>query len=201
MTDNRNATDNRSVESAGGARPTTVAAPHSHTHSASPNGHPNCAICGELRASAGHNEVPAPLDSTVSREATGRLGEPFMATLWSIPHSDHRYPTVGDWQFRYAPDGCVRIDVQVSATADWRHAALIAVHELIEAILCRHRGISQDEVDEFDLAHPELADSGASESAPYHIEHMIAEDIERELAACLNVDWLDYTAALESLDD
>lgn len=158
-------TDNRSGDSpddsAGGARPTTVAAPQDAT----------------------------------------RLGESFMASLWSIPHSDHRYSTVGDWQFRYAPGGCVRIDVEVSATEDWRHASLIAVHELIEAILCRHRGISQDEVDSFDLAHPELDDPGASESAPYHREHMFALAAERELAAALDVDWTEYTTALDSLDD
>lgn len=186
MTDNRNATDNRSAESAGEARPTTVAVAQSQ-----------------------HNRLLA-ADSTVSREATGRQRSQdqfpsqtslatFSARILSIPHADHRYPTVGDWQF-LASNG-VTIDVQVSATTDWRHAALIAVHELIEAILCRHRGISQDEVDSFDLAHPELAEPGLSENCPYRREHLHAHHVEVNLAYELGVDWQEYTAALESLDD
>lgn len=139
----------------------------------------------------------------VSRFATGRQAphRPLTAFIHSIPHAEHRYSTVGDWQFREAPDGCTYIDVQVSATADWRHAALIAVHELVEAILCRHRGISQDEVDSFDLSHPELVEPGLSENCPYRREHLHAHHVEVNLAYELGVDWQEYTAALDSLDE
>lgn len=211
-----NRSGSRSVEAPPEAgRLGSGAASAAHTHSATATDQPDCAVCVELKARAPSVRLGVgSMDATMSREATGRHAShvvnsslqqgprfPFTTFINSIPHSDHRYSTVGDWQFREAQPSCVRIDIQVSATADWRHAALIAVHELIEAILCRARGISQDEVDSFDLAHSELSDPGASENAPYHDQHMVADFIERYLATELNVSWRDYTVALESLDD
>ena len=45
----------------------------------------------------------------------------------TIPHDHQRYNTVGDWQF--SPDGTLH--VKVSEMDDWRHEALIAVHEVV----------------------------------------------------------------------
>ena len=123
----------------------------------------------------------------------------------TIPHKDHRYPTVGDWF--YEPDGTLRI--KVSELSDWRLEALIAVHELVETLLCEHRGITQQQVDDFDKAFEADREAGKLEdpdaepgdhpAAPYVREHCVATGIERLLAAELNVNWATYEAELNSL--
>jgi hypothetical protein len=122
----------------------------------------------------------------------------------TVEHSDQRYDTAGDWRdVSFVYDGrlhSVRLLIDVSRTGDWRHAALVAVHELVEALLCRHRGIEQHVVDAFDLANPLSGDPGDEPDCPYRDEHRAAETIERQLAAALDVPWEDYCDALGALD-
>jgi hypothetical protein len=133
----------------------------------------------------------------------------------TIPHDQHRYPTVGDWF--YDPDGTLHI--KVSELSDWRHEALIAVHELVEVLCCRHRSVSQERVDEFDkqfeadrekqLKDPEIpeeakcliaiSEPGDQIQAPYRTEHCFATGVERLLASFLDVPWGEYEAKLEAL--
>jgi len=121
--------------------------------------------------------------------------------IQTIPHSDQRYPTVGDWY--YGDDGtwCFRI----SKMSDWRYEILVAIHELVECVLCRHAGISQYEVDEFDkafeAARPEgnFDEPGDDPRAPYRIPHCIATGVERIVASFLGVSWKAYDAEVNSL--
>jgi len=126
----------------------------------------------------------------------------------TIPHQDQRYPTCGDWF--YGPDGTLHI--KVTQLSDWRHEALIAVHELVEVLCCKHRGISQEQVDAFDMAYeakrdnklkdpeyPEEAkwiltaeEPGDHTDAPYRSEHCAATGVERMLAALMEVPWSLY---------
>ena len=86
----------------------------------------------------------------------------------TIPHKDQRYATAGDWQFKqgaidqntvvvnnaaYAAqaDGSQLLHIRVSELGDWRYEALVAVHELVEALLCKYGGITEQEVDKFDM--------------------------------------------------
>jgi len=64
----------------------------------------------------------------------------------TIPHNDHRYDTVGDWYY----DKDEVLQIRVSNLYDWRKEALIAVHELVEALMCKSSGVSQWQVDSFD---------------------------------------------------
>lgn len=125
----------------------------------------------------------------------------------TIPHGEQRYPTVGDWIV--SPDGGAIIDatvrIAVSRMGDWRYEALVAVHEVVEAILCLDRGITQDAVDEFDtqfeMAREPGDDSepGDSPAAPYQREHGFATSVERLLAAELRVDWAAYEQTVNAL--
>lgn len=117
-------------------------------------------------------------------------------SIVTIPHEHQRYPTVGDWFSRW-PDYVLQ--VRVSETGDSRYNALVAVHELIEALLCEARGISEESVTAFDVAHPEMDDPGGDPAAPYHREHTFATQIEMLLAEELGVDWDEYEAALITL--
>ena len=115
-------------------------------------------------------------------------------TIETIPHTSQRYPTVGDYTL--SPEGT--IEIKVSVCADWRYEALVAVHELVEALLCIERGIPFDAIDRWDMGVRD-ADPGANPAAPYHLEHQAAETIERILANELGVSWAIYENYLESL--
>jgi len=70
-------------------------------------------------------------------------------TMHTIPHDQQRYDTVGDWHFDMNGD----LIIKVSKMSDPRYETLIAVHELIEAVLCKQAGVSEDAVDAFDMAY------------------------------------------------
>lgn len=65
----------------------------------------------------------------------------------TIPHEGQRYATVGDWQWK--SDG--RLVITVSDMKDWKKEFLVVFHELAEVMLCRARGITQEQVDRFDI--------------------------------------------------
>lgn len=73
----------------------------------------------------------------------------FRANIETVAHAWQRYDTAGDWQAHNLP-GNVNLRITVSEMSDWRYEALVAVHELIEAILCKHRGITEEEATVFD---------------------------------------------------
>jgi hypothetical protein len=113
----------------------------------------------------------------------------------SIPHNQHRYDTIGD----YWRDAAGTLQIRVSQCADSRDELLIALHELVEAILTEHRGIAEPDIKAFDEAVPDDSpyanDPGHDPKAPYHREHVFAECIERLMAAELGRNWQDYDAA------
>jgi hypothetical protein len=119
----------------------------------------------------------------------------------TIPHEKQRYPTVGDWWFIDSGD----LELRISELTDWRYEMLIAIHELWEVILCKHRKISQEAVDNFDRQYEarrqenDDSEPGDAPDAPYKREHCSATGAERTLAAELGVDWKEYEDELYSL--
>jgi hypothetical protein len=118
----------------------------------------------------------------------------------TIDHSQQRYPTVGDWQI----DKVGNLHITVSKMSDQRYEFLIGMHEVIEAYLAVHAGISPAAVDKFDEAYEarrkpgDTSEPGDSANAPYHREHVFAEKMERMLAKELGVSWSAYTREVES---
>jgi len=132
----------------------------------------------------------------------------------TIPHASQRYPTVGDWYY----DAKDIIHIKASQMSDERYAILVIIHELIEMVLCRHRHILQENVDQFDIAfekerqalinaggtakqHAEIVglEPGDDPAAPYHKEHCFATGIERLMAAELDVAWHSYDKEVTNL--
>lgn len=106
------------------------------------------------------------------------------------PEDMRQKGALGDWIF-LAGD----LHVYVREMEDPRHETLIAVHEIIEAVLCEERGVPECRVMLFDLENPNLDDPGSDPRAPYHPEHEFATDIEKLLAVQLGVDWDTYSEA------
>jgi hypothetical protein len=149
----------------------------------------------------------------------------------TIPHVEQRYPTVGDWYFkRVNPDGtesdldpreaveCYQqcsmtlnqnaiLYIKVSTLQDWRKVMLIAVHELVEVALCISSGVTQDQVDRFDMQYEELRKPGDESEpgdaclAPYRDQHCYATAVERMLCAAFGLSWLEYEREIGSLYD
>ncbi|SRR6266851_8202216 len=68
-------------------------------------------------------------------------------TIKVIPDSKQRYETSGD----YWIDKRGTIQVRISKSKNWRHEALVLIHELTEMFLCIDRGVSFKAVDRFDM--------------------------------------------------
>lgn len=121
-------------------------------------------------------------------------------TIYTIAHQQQRYDTVGDWIFR-AMEREHELTIYVSKLGDWRMEALVAIHELIEALGCRESGITTEQVDEFDKNWPDgLADEpGDDPKAPYFLQHQFATSIEKQAAEFFQVDWEEYAKRCEKL--
>lgn len=117
-------------------------------------------------------------------------------TIETIDHSKQRYNTIGDWQW----DGD-NLNIKVSKMGDTRKEFLVALHELVEVFLCKNDGVTEEQVDEFDLSHPELHEPGDSIKAPYHKQHNLALDIESLVMHALGVNQEEYENLMEDLQD
>jgi hypothetical protein len=118
-----------------------------------------------------------------------------------IPHEVQRYPTVGDY---WVEDGVQQ--VRVSRLPDWRYEILVAVHEIVELALARHRGIPETVISEFDVEFERMREKrlrsgepGDHPESPYRKEHFFATNLERLLAGALDVDWLEYERCVDGL--
>jgi hypothetical protein len=119
-------------------------------------------------------------------------------TVEFIPHSEQRCSTIGD--YFWDKDG--NLTIRVSELGNWNHKVLVAIHELVEAVLCEDRGIKEPDIMAFDKAFEAKRAAGNDDepgddlAAPYRLEHRFAENIERLVAAELGVDWNEYDRAL-----
>ena len=119
----------------------------------------------------------------------------------TIPHSQQRYETVGDWF--YGADASWQF--RISDLGNWRMEIAVAVHEIVECALCRYAGITPSEIDQFDMAYeaqrtPDNYDEpGDDPRAPYHKQHCIATGVERIMVCCLGLTWKDYEKAIDGL--
>ena len=122
-----------------------------------------------------------------------------------IPHSTQRYETVGD----YFWDDEWNLHIIVSDLDNQDMENCIAIHEFVEAILARKRGISEESITKFDKDFEDVRNDypitigdmepGDMVSAPYFKEHQVATLIEKKLAEELGVNWEIYTDTCNKL--
>ena len=96
-----------------------------------------------------------------------------------------RYDTVGDWYVD--ENGLNHVEVLEMGNEDAEF--LIALHELVEAFLCKKAGVTQEQVDEFDMSHPDSPEPGDEPDAPYLQQHQTATKIERLVCEAAGIDW------------
>lgn len=119
----------------------------------------------------------------------------------SIPHATHRYPTCGDWWFE--PDGTLQI--RVSEEIPDTSKQLVILHELAEVIMCQAEGITQEQVDAFDMEYEkrrqpgDKSEPGANVLSPYFAQHTTATEIEVMVAKQMGVDWEEHDSEISKL--
>lgn len=120
----------------------------------------------------------------------------------TLPHAEQRYDTVGDWRIDRDGTWTIRVSKLPTKTALFpeKFAFLVAFHELVEMALCVASGVTEFEVDRFDLHYVGSRDEpGDDDDAPYYQQHQLATGLERTMAALLGVDWTEYEKAIDSL--
>jgi len=118
-------------------------------------------------------------------------------TVSKISHDLQRYNTCGDW--RFSPQD--ELFVFISDCGNWQSELLVAVHEIVEAFLCKATGVSEAEVDKWDMANLNEKDPGILKGCPYRNQHISAEFVERLVARLLNTDWKEHEERLDKLYD
>jgi len=119
----------------------------------------------------------------------------------TIPHSCHRYETVGD----YWEEGFADREVRASEMGDEDMEFLVLLHEMIEQHLCLKRGIPEETIKAFDeefernRVEGNTDEPGHSLNAPYRREHVFSEKIEMQIAEELGVNWQEYTDRVNAL--
>jgi len=104
----------------------------------------------------------------------------------AIDPSAIRYSTCGDWE--WLPDGSLQISVPDHGGQD-NSAFLVALHEMAEAWMCKKSGITEEEVNRWDISHPDAIEPAEEVGSPYADEHAIATQVELKVCAGLNMDW------------
>jgi hypothetical protein len=121
----------------------------------------------------------------------------------TIEHDQQRLGQAGDWRF----DSNGNLLVEISYVENWRMEFLYGLHELLEAVLCRHAGITTEMVDKDDA---ELDAKGAKNDPEsfsgypgscYQPQHNTALSIEWLMSQFLGVDWAEYSKAYDPLWD
>jgi hypothetical protein len=119
----------------------------------------------------------------------------------TIPHSQHRYPTVGDyWDDE---DGTQHIVVSDMGNEDYEMA--VVIHELIEKYLTKKRGIAEPDIKAFDeefernRARGDESEPGDDPKAPYRKEHFFASGIEMLFIGEVDAIWAEYESVVNDL--
>ncbi len=123
----------------------------------------------------------------------------------TVPNEEikHRQGFTGaDWWWDEAGDLQVRVAAELT---DWREAMALAIHEAAEALMCKHLGVTVQQVDDYDARfereHPDDRTTNVGDilDCPYRTPHNAATAMERTLTTVLEVPWQDYDDRLAAL--
>lgn len=118
----------------------------------------------------------------------------------SIPHQSHRYPTCGDWWWEGED-----LHIRVSEEMSYHSQSLVALHEMAEAMMCSANGVTQKQVDDFDMGYEKNrqegddSEPGDHKDAPYHDQHKLATAVELIVANQMGVEWEDHERNISQL--
>lgn len=112
-----------------------------------------------------------------------------------VQPENQRYPTCGDYFYDREDD---TLYIFVSRMADFRSELAVVVHELYEAVTCLQAEVDYADIDRFDLQfererdegkHGDTDEPGDDKAAPYHVQHVGATFVEREVCSQAGLPW------------
>ncbi len=103
-----------------------------------------------------------------------------------------RYETIGDWQTMREHNIDYETKISITEMGDKRMEFCLALHELIEWFLCEVNGVTEKQVDSWDMSHLESDDPGSENGAPYYEQHHLAIAFENLMAKLLHLNWERY---------
>jgi hypothetical protein len=121
-----------------------------------------------------------------------------------IPHSSQRYQTCGDW---FLDENGV-MQVRISNLGTEIENFMVAIHEVIELVLLRNKGITDKDIDKFDFEFEERVkrgeagrndEPGFASDSPYLQEHTLATSVELQMCALAKINWNEYSTKIENL--
>lgn len=114
----------------------------------------------------------------------------------TIPQKEQRYVTVGDyWQ-----EG-EKLIFRISDCNNRKYEWMLIIHELVEKCLNEHAGITDQQVDDYDLKSESLEEEPGDEpDCPYRDQHCFATSVEKLLCAAMGLPWKEYDGFLENLE-
>jgi hypothetical protein len=116
-----------------------------------------------------------------------------------VPLEWQRYETLGDYF-----DNGDTLHFRITDTGNNEYNKLILIHEIVEEMLTRNRGISEKNILEYDLKFEESGkdgEPGEQYDCPYKKEHRFAELIERMICHEIGIDWDKYNKDLNEVID
>jgi len=129
-------------------------------------------------------------------------------TIETVPFKQqrkfHGKPILGDWFFEGD-----NLTIHMVDLGDWRYNLLYARHEMDEAFLCKHNGLSTKVVDDWCNKPDGAAECGEGNpdslsgygEAPYQSQHNDALVAEWIMARLLDVRWDEYGKAVQKFID
>lgn len=104
--------------------------------------------------------------------------------LESCERDQMRFPSAGDGDWTWEGD---TLHIRVVPQEDDNHTFLFALHEAVEAWLCKNDGVSEEAVDAFDNSRAEYCalyglEQGDMDDAPYREQHRKAMLLEHLMA-------------------
>lgn len=123
-----------------------------------------------------------------------------MATLHTIiiefTDDPNQIDNHGLGTYKTLPNNNKVIKAYMKDNNSYNEAWLISLHELIEMRLTEHHRIKEETIDAFDKMIDEKGgqadEAGNEPNSPYLWEHRFAENIERQLAFVLGINWQNY---------
>ena len=124
--------------------------------------------------------------------------------LQSVPKSRIRNNQCGDWRLYNSRT----IKATTAFMGDEDSEFAVALHEAIEAWLCRKHGVTDESVTAFDAMfeeererslHGPHDEDGEDLRSPYRIEHEVATKIERILIEACGVTWSQHEDTVHKL--
>lgn len=121
----------------------------------------------------------------------------------SVYKESQRYPTLGDYSVE---DGVRTFSITKTGNDLWDD--LIFIHEFIEEVLTRNKGIEESQILEYDLEFErrlengdlvESEEPGDQSDSPYKEQHNIAEIVERMMLNHLGISFHEYDKSLTKI--